>query len=237
MGSKSRIAHAILPIILRDRKPGQYYVEPFCGGCNVIDKVDGLRIASDSNPYLIAMFRSLQQGMVPPVTINRECYNEVRKSYNEHDGRFNDDYIGYIGFTGSYNGRFFDGGYSGHGVKIKNGVRDYITEARNNLIAQMPYLRDVEFRCSDYKKLEIPNNSIIYCDPPYQGVKRYSYTIDHDIFWQWCRVMSRKGHRVFISEYDAPNDFECIWYQEIKTTINQSITKRPVEKLFTNILK
>lgn len=32
MGSKSRIAKYILPIILKDRKDGQYYVEPFCGG-------------------------------------------------------------------------------------------------------------------------------------------------------------------------------------------------------------
>lgn len=29
MGSKSRIAKHILPIILKNRKDGQYYVEPF----------------------------------------------------------------------------------------------------------------------------------------------------------------------------------------------------------------
>ena len=34
MGSKSRIANEILPIILKNRKPNQYYVEPFCWGCN-----------------------------------------------------------------------------------------------------------------------------------------------------------------------------------------------------------
>lgn len=32
MGSKNRIAKEILPIILRDRKPNQWYVEPFVGG-------------------------------------------------------------------------------------------------------------------------------------------------------------------------------------------------------------
>ena len=31
-GSKRRIAKDILPIILRDRKNGQFYVEPFVGG-------------------------------------------------------------------------------------------------------------------------------------------------------------------------------------------------------------
>ena len=32
MGSKNRIVNEILPIILKDRKPNQWYVEPFVGG-------------------------------------------------------------------------------------------------------------------------------------------------------------------------------------------------------------
>ena len=32
LGGKTRIAKEILPIILADRKEGQYFVEPFCGG-------------------------------------------------------------------------------------------------------------------------------------------------------------------------------------------------------------
>lgn len=62
MGSKARIAKEILPLILVDRKEGQYFVEPFCGGCNVTDKVLGNRIANDYNEYLIAMFRGLVSG-------------------------------------------------------------------------------------------------------------------------------------------------------------------------------
>jgi len=44
MGSKSRHAKEILSIILKERKPDQWYVEPFVGGANVIDKVDGKRL-------------------------------------------------------------------------------------------------------------------------------------------------------------------------------------------------
>lgn len=66
MGSKSRIAKHILPIILDGRKDGQYYAEPFCGGCNVIDKVPGNRIANDSNPYLIAMWERKLRVCVNP---------------------------------------------------------------------------------------------------------------------------------------------------------------------------
>ena len=46
-GNKSRIAKHILPIILNDRKPNQWFVEPFVGGANITDKVEGFRLASD----------------------------------------------------------------------------------------------------------------------------------------------------------------------------------------------
>ena len=36
MGNKSRISGDILPIILENRIKGQYYVEPFCGGLEII---------------------------------------------------------------------------------------------------------------------------------------------------------------------------------------------------------
>ena len=49
MGSKSRIAKDILPIMLKNRRKDQYYVELFVGGCNSIDKVDGLRIGNDNS--------------------------------------------------------------------------------------------------------------------------------------------------------------------------------------------
>ena len=61
MGSKARIAKEILPIILKGRTPGQWYVEPFCGGLNTICLVDGNRLANDKNKELIAMFVGLKE--------------------------------------------------------------------------------------------------------------------------------------------------------------------------------
>ena len=53
MGSKNRIAKEILPIMLKER--GQRtWVEPFVGGANMIDKVQGERIGADLNEYVIA---------------------------------------------------------------------------------------------------------------------------------------------------------------------------------------
>ena len=39
MGSKARHAKELLPIILKDHTPDMWYVEPFVGGANMIDKV------------------------------------------------------------------------------------------------------------------------------------------------------------------------------------------------------
>lgn len=39
MGSKKRISKYILPIITNNLSKGRYYVEPFCGGCNIISEV------------------------------------------------------------------------------------------------------------------------------------------------------------------------------------------------------
>lgn len=243
MGSKNRISKYILPII--DEyidSTTQYYIEPFCGGCNMIDKVitnskykDNLKyIAADNNRYLIAMFNAFNNGFVPPIEITREHYSDVRNDYNANSGKYDDYYIGYIGFTGSYNGRFFDGGYSGK-VLTKNGTyRDYINEAKNNLLDQVPILKNVRFIYSDYQDLIIPSNSIVYCDPPYKGVKKYSYSIDHDEFWEWCRELVKRGIKVLVSEYNAPDDFIPIWHQELKTCINQTKTINATEKLFVH---
>jgi len=53
MGSKNRIAKHILPIMLAERKPNQWWVEPFVGGANMIDKVGGNRIGADNNKLVL----------------------------------------------------------------------------------------------------------------------------------------------------------------------------------------
>lgn len=234
MGSKLRIAKYILPIILKDRKDGQYYVEPFCGGCNTIDKVKGLRIGNDKNKFLISMWKYLCNGIKFPIKISKETYSYYRNIYRGNESISDDDMamIGWIGFMGSFNGRFFDGGYSGHNVK----QRDYISEQIRNTLSQIDNLKDIQWHSEDYANLIIPNNSIVYCDIPYQGTKQYeiSKNFDYVRFWEWSRQKVNEGHKVFVSEYYAPNDFVCIWEHELKTSINQTITKKAVERLFVH---
>lgn len=124
MGSKSRIAKHIVPIIQRyiDENNIKCYIEPFCGGLNVIDKVKcEYKIASDIHRYLIALFKNIDKIYTLPDFITKEHYSEVRECFNENNNCLEDWYIGAIRFLASYNGRFFDGGYAGL-VNTKSGA-------------------------------------------------------------------------------------------------------------------
>lgn len=242
MGSKRRIVNDILPIMIKDMNKNTAFVDAFCGGCHIIEKVPSQyrRIANDKNNYLVSMWSMLVNTRLEfPKIISKESYSFYRSIFNKRGFGSNkitsdDAMIGWIGFMGSYNGRFYDGGYSGHSVKGKTGVRDYISEQIQNTLAQFESLRGVEWSCCDYSELIIPANSLIYCDIPYKGTKQYAISKDFDYerFYNWCRDMKSKGHIVFVSEYWMPDDFICVWEKRVKTTMNQTKTINAIEKLF-----
>ena len=230
MGSKTRIAKEILPIILADRKEGQYFVEPFCGGCNVTANVSGNRIANDSNEYLIAMFMGLLSGKNYPEQIDRELYEDVKSCFRAGSDKYDPDFMGWVGFMASYRGTFFRG-YSGAIVTAKGERRDFISEAVRGIAKQIPKLQGVEFRSGDYRNLQIPEESVIYCDPPYVDTAAYRRSLNHNEFWQWCREHVYDGHKVYISEYQAPEDFVKVWEKPLQNNMS-SDKRKATEKLF-----
>lgn len=239
MGSKARIAKEILPIILKDRKEEQWYVEPFAGGMNTISEVLGNRIANDNNKYLIEMWKGLLLNTERPSKIDKEFYDKVRCEYKNKSNKIYSDFlIGWVGFMASANGRFFDGGYSGLTITKDNNIRDYISESIKNIEKQIPKLKGVNFYNFNYLDLKIPKNSIIYCDKPYFGVKQYSTSknFNHNEFWLWCKKMKNEGHSIFISEYEAPKEFICIWEKVVNSSLSANGliggNKKSVEKLF-----
>jgi len=232
MGGKNRIAKEILPIILKDRTQGQYYVELMAGGCNVIDKVTGNRIASDKSEYLMEMWYELTEGKTFIEEIPKDLYDRARTEFNNKtNNEFTLAEIGWIGFMASYNGRFFDGGYNGNYKK-----RDYTKESIDNIKKQIDSMKGVEFSSGNYNEIIIPNNSILYCDIPYEGTKQYATSKDFNYleFWEWCRTKAKQGHKVFVSEYKAPKDFKCVWSGNIKSYMKAGRSEIVTEKLFTN---
>lgn len=236
-GSKARIVSSILPLMLDDDHTS--FVDVFCGGCNVIAEVPPRydRYANDANVYLMSMWEALMDNDVTlPRNISVEKWDWYRRVFKACEAGqivVSDKeraLIGWCGYMASRNGRFFEGGYSG-----KCGKRDYIAEAVRNIWRQCCKLRGVTFSMCDYRDMYIPDNSIIYCDPPYDGKKMKGYirNIVRDEFWDWCREMSSMGHKVYVSEYSAPDDFACIWEKPVKCTIAPKKTYRRTERLFT----
>ena len=240
MGSKSRIAKYIVPIIQKyiDENGITTYIEPFVGGANVIDKIKCERkIGTDKNKYLIALLKRVQSEQPLLEEVPKELYDKARNAFNNDDtSEFQDWEIGNIGFIASYNGRWFDGGYAKPGYeKTKNGLRyrDYYREAKDNVLAQASNIKDIEFDWCDYRNYKYPINCLIYIDPPYQGTKQYANAtkFDYDEFWQIMREWS-KDNIVLISEQNAPDDFECIWEQEVSRSIKAVDKSKSTEKLF-----
>lgn len=239
MGSKARFAKEILSIVLKDRD-GRDYIEPFAGGMNSICEVDplqGKRYANDSNEYLIAMWKALQDGWVPPESVTREFYEECKK------GNCEDHVRGYVGFNCSYSGKWF-GGYAGkvkleaatyNGKPEKGRLRDYQKEAYSSVIKQLKKLNGVVFTQGSYDSMEIVGSSVIYCDPPYFGTTKYKDDFEHSKFWEWVRKQS-EFHSVYVSEYSAPEDFACVWEKQAFSSLSANATiggrKSSTEKLF-----
>lgn len=239
MGSKSRIAKDIVPIIQSyiDNSETDKYYEPFVGGANVIDKIKSShKFASDLNPYLIALLIHVQKGGVLYDTVSKELYDKARTAFNtQNTSEFEDWQIGNIGFIASYNGRWFDGGYAKPTYeKTKNGLRyrDYYKEAATNLLEQAPNLKGITFASCDYRKSH-PHGFVVYCDPPYAQTKQYSNArnFDYEEFWSIMKKWS-KDNIVLVSEQTAPNDWQTIWEKPVSRSIKANDKSIAVEKLF-----
>ena len=122
-----------------------------------------------------------------------------------------------------------------HNVLTTNGKpRDYIKEQINNTLKSLSSLKGIEFVSLDYNDVDIPLNSIVYCDIPYKDTKQYetSKNFDYERFYEWCRK-NKGNYKIFISEYSMPSDFICVWQKEITNAMNQTKTYKPIERLYT----
>lgn len=82
----------------------------------------------------------------------------------------------------------------------------------------------------DYAKVEIPDDSVIYCDIPYEDTNVYNKAegFDYERFYDWCEHQTQP---VFISSYQMPDDrFDCIeefsHHSTLSATANNLVTER-----------
>ena len=241
MGSKARHAKELLPIILKDHTPDMWYVEPFVGGANMIDKVDPTvapkRLGCDVHEYLIAMWQAISAGWLPKPTISEEDYLYVRANKDEDKAL-----TGYVGFAMSFGGKWF-GGYRRDIAGTKENIhlklvneKEQSRKSYESLVKQQKNLLGVHFQNKSVFDIDFSRcgKATIYCDPPYRDTTKYKDSFDHDKFYDWCIDRHDEGHRVFISEYCMPEDrFQCVWQKEVNNSLTKDTgSKRGIEKLF-----
>ena len=233
-GSKAKIAKYIIPFIMEELKEGYTYVEPFMGGCNILSEIDWpKKVGADSNGYVVALWNNLKiigDALPLPKEISEDEY-KIMKELAEKGScsvKYPRWLIGYAGNACSYGSAWFNG-YAHFNEKRGE---NHIEEAYNGFWKQAKSFKNLQgtwFHRSDYKDLfsfyyhafalssSGSNKYVFYCDPPYRGTKGYgNETFNHDEFWEWVRRMSKVGFKVLVSEYEAPDDFKCIWEFERK---------------------
>lgn len=215
MGGKVRQGKAIAGLVAQvlDDRP---YVEPFCGALGAFAQVASHTksevILNDASTPVMRMWQFLHQCLdlddVIPEYITEEDYYAMKEA-----GDVGDWHYAYIGHGMSFGGRWW-GSYAKE-VKGQT-VPSYHRGARLklNTISRTNAMLEIGDKLSllnnSYDEIDLPPNSLIYCDPPYQGRSNgYSTTepFDSDSFWNWCRAKSADGHIVLVSEYHYPEDF------------------------------
>ena len=209
------------------------YFEPFCGMCGVLihfamakeENAERELSACDINKDIIAMWKDLQKGWLPPRKCTKKRYDELKYSKSTSAER------GFIGVVCSFGAQFFRGNF-----RTKSNQHDFVAAGKRGVekaVSFMPKER-VKFMSADsYDSFE-PKDMLIYCDPPYRGNNVSNDTFenfDHDKFWTLMRKWSKKNI-VVVSEKQAPKDFISIWSKDYNVSFLRKKSKIP--KLSSN---
>ncbi len=230
LGSKRKIAGEILPIMLAvaSEKNLVNWVEPFVGGANSIKYVPPTmrRIGRDLNPHVIAALTAIRDfPHLLPNQVKEEEYRAMLKTPP-------DPITSWIRFQCAF-GSLFETTFARDPKKGAN----YAKLGKNMAMVDHPRLQGVELTHGSYEDIEIPPNSLIYCDPPYANVTGYSGAgkFDSEKFYQWCRDIAARGNVVFVSEYSAPDDFVEVWKKEVG--INVSSQRKTARKVTEHLYR
>ena len=211
-GGKAKIAKELSVFLQSKITPNQTFVDLFCGSCNVVSKIQAKeRIANDLHKELIALHIAVQQGQELPSAISEEEYKSVKLNKENYP----DWLVAFVGFGCSFAGRYFEG--------YARGVdQNYANCAKNSITKKHATMGSVKFVTSNYSDVQIPPESLIYCDIPYKDTKKYSVgSFDHSAFYKYAKQKQSEGHTVYVSEYEhnVPEGWVVVWRHESRKSI------------------
>ncbi len=202
LGGKHRQAAEIARVITELRNGRARYVEPFVGGGSVLAAVAPLfehAEASDIVPELIALWRAVQAGWMPPATMSEQEWRALKDSPPSA-------LKGWAAYAASYNGKYF----AGYGPRAAG--RDYLAESQRGIARKATNIGHVVFEWQDYGDCSIDAETVVYCDPPYAGVESYHGVgeFDHERFWWTVNIWAKTEALVLVHEYTAPEDWIAV---------------------------
>lgn len=226
-GSKTKYSKYIIPILQKaiDEYHPIAFIDGMVGGANIIQNIKNTtKYGYDINPYLIALYQYIQNDNYSwPETITREDWDKAKT----HPEQCEPWFVALVAFFTSYSARGFCGGFA-----MNNSKRDYYHERLRNFEQQIPLLKDCVFETKNIFDLKV-EHCVIYLDPPYKSTKKYDFSKDfnHEEFWDKVRELS-KVNKVFVSEQQAPADFESVWSLNTTRNLFGSKSIKVTENLF-----
>lgn len=216
-GSKQRIAKQLVKVMLDyldqhllRNNIGQV-IDCFCGTGSVswqlAKKLNIPITASDHFQTMITTLQAIKNGWLPPTSITEKDFEDLKSNPS-------DPLHALVHISCSYQGRYLTDPFR---LEWTNFNLSRLHRTIQNLD-----LRGIEFKCCKYIDYSEKTNCLIFCDPPYftanqsQWPENYKGFL-HDDFWPWVRMMS-ENNVVLVTEFTAPDDFECLWSKSTKGT-------------------
>jgi len=227
LGGKSKSAEHILDVLNNPAFDSYDYIEPFCGYCHILRRVENKKsyTISDNNNLLIVLLKHAQETTGKHPNITETEYKVLHKNPSKNLLR-----AAYAAFCYSYNGKFFGGYVNKYGSREYPKERKrYYDQLHKNASFHKAIIKHVDY--SSYKNVK---GKLIYCDPPYEGTTEYHSAFNSSNFWETIRTLSKDNY-IFVSEYKAPSDFTCVSQKMKRNSIaGKGATRKRVEKLFVH---
>ena len=210
------------------------YIEPFCGGLNVIREfVDEYECyAYDNNKDLIFLWNHIKENDfdIMPV-ISKEYFDELKKSNELSVDK------SFAMLFCVYNCIQYRGYVNNHYVNKKTTKISRTHNIRYNGIKKVEqHIKKINFKCQDYKHTteQVQDGGfIIYCDPPYTDTTQAYSTkkFNAEEFWNTVLLWKYLGNYIFVSEKVCPVDNTCIFEKNINISMTRG-DKKMTDKLF-----
>lgn len=229
LGGKHFLGKAISDVMLSQTRERGRYVEPFVGAGGVLIHMAPhfrVSLASDYSLDLIMLWRALQDGWDPPRELSKEEWDSLR--YAEPSAL-----RAFAGFGCSFGAMWFST-YAKPDTRLPGS--SYAQSSHNSLLRKIDKLSNsrVAFRRRSYQNITVKPGDVVYLDPPYEGTTGYEAApeFDHDEFWGVAEEWHDIGASVFVSEFQAPDPWEPIWFKNRRMAVSGTTSTKKSDALW-----